>query len=105
MPALIALMSFSIERAGGDAAGVERTHGELRAGLADGLGGDDADRQAFFDELAGGHVHAVAAGADAARAFAGQRAADADRFDAQFLELVGDLVGDRSGFPRRSSRR
>ena len=81
-------------RAGGDAAGVERTHGELRARLADRLGGDDADGQAFLDQLAGGQVHAVAAGADAARALAGQRAADADGLDAQLLDLVGDLVGD-----------
>ena len=46
---------------GGHTAGVEGTHGELRAGLADGLGGDDADGQAFFDDAVGGHVHAVAA--------------------------------------------
>ena len=46
-------MSFSIRLTGRDAAGVERTHGELRAGFADGLGGDDADRQAFLDELVG----------------------------------------------------
>ena len=36
----------------GDAAGVEGTHGQLRAGLADGLGGDDADRLAEVDQLA-----------------------------------------------------
>ena len=36
----------------GDTAGVEGPHGELRAGLADGLGGDDADRLALVDELA-----------------------------------------------------
>ena len=45
----------------GDAAGVERPHGELRAGLTDRLGGDDADRLALVDELAGGEHHAVAA--------------------------------------------
>ena len=44
----------------GDAAGVEGTHGELRAGLADGLGGDDADRLTDLDVLAGGQRHAVA---------------------------------------------
>ena len=37
--------------AAGDAAGVERPHGELRAGLADRLGGDDADRLADLDVL------------------------------------------------------
>ena len=35
--------------AAGDAAGVEGTHGQLGAGLADGLGGDDADRLAGAD--------------------------------------------------------
>ena len=37
-----------------DATGVEGTHGELRAGLADGLGGDDADSLTELDHLAGG---------------------------------------------------
>ncbi len=82
------------QAAGGDATGVEGTHGELRARLTDRLSGDDADGQAFFDDLVGGHVDAVAAGADAARAFAGERRANADGFELQFLELVGDLVGD-----------
>ena len=44
----------------GDAAGVERPHGQLRAGLADRLGGDDADRVADHGRLAGGHRAAVA---------------------------------------------
>ena len=43
-----------------DAAGVERPHGELRAGLTDRLGGDDADGLALVDELAGGEHRAVA---------------------------------------------
>ena len=34
----------------GDTTGVERPHGQLRAGLADRLGGDDADRLAEVDE-------------------------------------------------------
>ena len=94
MPPAIVLMSFSMKRAGGDAAGVERTHGELRARLADALGGDDADGQALFDDAVGAHVHAVATGADAARALAGERGADADALELQLLDLVGDLVGD-----------
>ena len=32
-----------------DTAGVERPHGQLRAGLADGLGGNDADRLTELD--------------------------------------------------------
>jgi hypothetical protein len=46
--------------AGGRAADVERTHGELRAGLADGLRRDDADRFAALHQAAGGQVAAVA---------------------------------------------
>ena len=42
------------------AADVERAHGELRARLADGLRGDDADRFAHFDHAAGRQVAAVA---------------------------------------------
>ena len=57
----------------GDAAGVERPHGQLRAGLADGLGGDDADRLADADHLAGGEVAAVAHAADAVAGLAGER--------------------------------
>src|SRR3954471_15335958 len=49
----------------GDAAGVERPHGQLRAGLADRLRGDDADRVADLGGLAGGHRAAVAGLADA----------------------------------------
>ncbi len=47
-----------------NAAGMEGTHGQLRTGLADGLGGNDADRLADLDGLAGGQVHAVALGAE-----------------------------------------
>ena len=46
---------------GSRAADVERAHGELRAGLADGLRGDDAHGFAEFDHAAGGQVAAVAA--------------------------------------------
>ena len=49
----------------GDAAGVERPHRQLRARLADRLRGDDADRLADADQLAGGQVAAVAGAADA----------------------------------------
>ena len=57
----------------GDAAGVERPHGQLRARLADGLGGDDADRLAETDHVAGRQVAAVARPADAVASLAGQR--------------------------------
>ena len=54
----------------GDAAGVERPHGQLRARLADRLRGDDADRVADLGEVAGGHRAAVAGLADAGRRLA-----------------------------------
>ena len=40
---------------------VERTHGKLRAGFADGLRGDDADGFAKFDHASGGEVAAITA--------------------------------------------
>ena len=58
----------------GDTTGVEGTHRELRAGLADRLGGDDADRLADVDELAGRQRAAVAGRAGADLALAGQHA-------------------------------
>ena len=78
VPACLALTSLLLDAAGGDAADVEGTHRELRARLADRLGGDDADGHAFLDQLAGGQVHAVAEAADAERGLAGHRAADLD---------------------------
>src|SRR4029079_16923626 len=57
------------------AADVERTHRELRARLADRLGGDDADRQAELDQPSGREVAAVALRAAAAAARAGQHRA------------------------------
>jgi hypothetical protein len=57
----------------GDAAGVERSHRQLRARLADRLGGDDADGLADADQEAGGQVSAVAQPADAVAGLAGER--------------------------------
>src|SRR4029077_5719209 len=67
------------------AADVERAHRQLRAGLADGLGGEDADRLAELDELAGGKVAAVALRADAAAALAREHGPDLHLLDAGFL--------------------
>ena len=77
--------------AGGGAADVERPHRQLRARLADALGGDDAHGHALLDQRAGGKVHAVAQGADAQRGVAGHRAADLDLFQAQLLDPAGDV--------------
>ena len=65
---------------------LERTHGQLRAGLTDGLRGDDADGLTDVDQLAGGHRAAVARGADAGARGAGQHGA--------YLHL-GDACGEQ----------
>ena len=53
------------------AAGVEGAHGELGAGLADALGGNDADSLADFHRLGGCGQPSVALAADTARGIAG----------------------------------
>ena len=68
------------------AADVERAHRQLRAGLADGLRRDDADREAELDQLAGREVAAVALRAAAAAGRAREHRADADLLDARFLD-------------------
>ena len=59
----------------GHATGVEGPHRQLRAGLADRLGGDDADRLAELDRVAGGQRAAVAEAADAELGVAGEHRA------------------------------
>src|SRR5690606_28611666 len=71
-----------------DATDLEGTHGELRARLADGLGGDDAHRLAHVDQLAGGQGAAVAGRAHPQLRLAGQHAAHPDRVDARGHQLV-----------------
>ena len=89
VPAFLALISLSSTSRLADAADVEGAHGQLRARLADRLGGDDADGHAFLDQVAGGQVHAVAQPADAQRRLAGHRAADEDLVDAQLPRSCG----------------
>src|SRR5262249_24959508 len=59
-------------------ADVEGTHGELRAGFADGLRGDDADRFTEFDHAARSEVAAIAKGANTAAGFASEHGTNAD---------------------------
>src|SRR6476469_9851059 len=68
---------------------VERTHGQLRAGFADGLGGDDADRLADVDELARRHRTAVAHRAHAGTRRAGQHGTDLHLGDARREQRIG----------------
>src|SRR3712207_3054991 len=78
----------------GRAADVERAHRQLRAGLADGLRGDDADGLADVHGLARGEVAAVALDADAAARLAGQHRADADALHAAALYLLREVFVD-----------
>ena len=73
---------------------MEGAHGELRAGLADGLRGDDADRFAHLDRAARREIAAVAVHASAATRFAGQHRANLDALDAGRLNRIGQLFGD-----------
>src|SRR5712692_4441612 len=73
------------------AADVEGAHRELGPGLADRLGGDDADRLADIDDGAAGKVAPVALAADADWRLAGQYRADADGIDAGTLDPL-DLL-------------
>ena len=72
------------------AADVERAHGELRARLADRLGGDDAHRLAHVDRSAAGKIAPVASAADAVRRFAGEHRAD--------LHFLHAGIGDQLDF-------
>ena len=76
------------------AADVERTHRQLRAGFADRLRGDDADRFAELDELAGRQVAAVAMRANAALGFAGEHGANLDALHADLFNRVGRRLVD-----------
>ena len=78
----------------GDAAGVERTHRQLRAGLADRLRGDDADRVADLRERAGRHRAAVAGLAHAARRLALEHRAHRHRDARALLVVVGERLDD-----------
>src|SRR6185295_1535602 len=76
----------------GDAAGVEGPHGELRAGLADRLGGDDADSLAELDRLAGRERAAVALAAHAELGLARQRRAGAHPGDGVVVAEQDELL-------------
>ena len=80
-------------------ADVEGTHGQLRAGFADRLRGNHADRFTAFDQTACGQVAAVAGDANAALRFAGQHGANLDALDTGRLngrrQLFGDFLIDR----------
>src|SRR3954452_5675290 len=69
--------------------GVEGTHRQLGAGLTDRLGGDDTDRLADIDQLAGGQGAPVALGAGPDPAVAGE-----DRADLHLTDTLIDQLAD-----------
>src|SRR2546422_7518462 len=83
-----------LDDAAGRAADVERPHRQLRAGLADGLRGDDADGLTQLGQAAGAEVAAVAEHADAALGVAGEPGADAHALEARVLDLLRRLLDD-----------
>src|SRR5579862_3068470 len=74
------------------AANVERAHGELSAGLADRLRGDDANRFAHIDGRAAGKIAPVAGAATAARGFAGKNRTDLQLLHAGVDQLLHMLL-------------
>ena len=76
-------------------AGMEGTHGQLRTGLADGLGCDNADCLAGADRLLRGKVHAIALGAHTAVGLAGQNSADHD----SGILVLGRVEGTHIALP------
>ena len=77
-----------------DAAGVNGTHRKLRTGLADGLGGNNADRGTDGDRTTSGKIPAVALLAHAVLGAAGEQRAKLDLLKARIDHLldVGDLL-------------
>src|SRR5512142_3348022 len=73
---------------------MEGAHGELRAGLTDGLGGNDADRLTDVDHVPASQVAAVAQHADASPGLAGQHRPNLDLGDAGILHDANLLLGD-----------
>ena len=83
----------------GHTTGVEGAHGQLGPGLADGLGGDDADGLAQLHELVGRERQAVTGGTDSLDRVTGQCGAHANarhcRVVAQALDVVDHQHGSR----------
>src|SRR5262249_58815381 len=69
------------------------TNGRRGPGPADGLRGDDADRLAHVNQLAGGQRAAVALGADTDLRLADQDVVRPDRLDARLDEAVDHRLG------------
>src|SRR6266849_2624597 len=93
-PRALGLVLRGLHHAARRAADVEGPHRQLRAGLADRLRGDDADRLAELGQPPGAQVAAVTHDADAALGVAGQRRPDAHALESRILDLLRQVLGD-----------
>src|SRR5258708_13545827 len=89
--------SGTLGNAGSGSADVEGAHGELRAGFADGLGGDDPDGFTKFNHAAGGEVAPVATSANTAAGLAREHRTDSHALHTPGLPLVGQFSVDFRG--------
>ena len=76
---------------------MEGTHGELRAGLADGLRGDDADGLTELDQLVRRERQSVTSGAHALHGVTGERRANANAIDGGVFSKQLDVVDHQHG--------
>src|SRR5438309_1549876 len=82
------LSLIDLRARGGRAADVEGAHGQLRAGLADRLRGDDADRLTDVHLPPASEVATVALDADSPPGLAGEDRADLHLLQARLLDLL-----------------
>ncbi len=73
---------------------MEGAHGELSAGLADALGGHDANGLARLHQFATGQAATVAESAEASLGLTGQRRTHVHALDAQCLDTLGHFLAD-----------
>src|SRR5262249_52000785 len=93
-PVVLRVVGRGLGYAAGGAPDVEGAHGELRARLPDGLGGDDAHRLAELGQAPGAEIPPVAHHADAALGLAGEGGANAHPLQAGVLDALGQLLVD-----------
>ena len=82
---------------------VEGTHGQLRTGFANRLGGNHANRLAAVDHAAAAQVAAIAMRADTETGLAGQRGADLDFVHAGDLKLLDQVFVQQGAGLRQDS--
>ena len=73
---------------------VEGTHRQLSARLTDGLGGNNTDRLADFDNLIAGKVASIAFDADTVFRLAGEYRAEFNGLYTRFFNLRSNFVSD-----------